>query len=150
MIRKARISDVKAIHGLLSEFGEEGILLPRPLSDLYDHLRDYTVFEAEGEGVVGTVALHIVWEDLAEVRSLAVKKGWQGKGVGSRLVEHALSEAALLGIYRIFTLTYKPEFFERLGFRPIDKKALPHKVWADCVRCPKFPDCDETALLLEL
>ncbi|NDY43063.1 N-acetyltransferase [Dissulfurirhabdus thermomarina] len=150
MIRKAKIGDVRAIHGLLSAFGDRNLLLPRSLSELYDHLRDFTVYEDEAGAVGGVAALHICWEDLAEIRSLAVREDLQHHGVGRRLVEHCLSEAVTLGIYRVFTLTNRPEFFKKLGFGPVDKATLPHKVWADCVKCARFPDCDEVALLLEL
>ena len=150
MIRKATIKDIKEIHTLLNRFAEKGALLPRSLSDLYDHLRDYAVFEEESGTVVGVSALHICWEDLAEIRSLAVKEEFQGSGIGRRLLEFCLSEALTLGIYKVFTLTYEPGFFERLGFKQVDKSLLPHKVWADCVRCSKFPDCDEIAMIMEM
>lgn len=149
-IRKARIEDVRSIHGLLTHFSEKGLILPRSLSDLYDHLRDYSVIETKGGEIIATVALHVCWEDLAEVRSLAVREDFQKEGLGRSLVEHCVSDAITLGIYKVFTLTYQPEFFKRLGFKEVDKSVLPHKVWADCVRCPKFPECDEVALLLEL
>ncbi len=150
MIRKATIKDIKEIHSLLNGFAQKGALLPRSLSDLYDHLRDYAVFQLDSGEIGGVAALHICWEDLAEVRSLAVREEHQGKGIGRRLVEFCLSEALTLGIYRVFTLTYEPGFFERLGFRQVDKALLPHKVWADCVRCSKFPDCDEVAMIMEM
>ncbi|MGQ9499294.1 MAG: N-acetyltransferase [Dissulfurimicrobium sp.] len=150
MIRKARISDIRAIHALLTHFSERGLLLPRSLSELYDHVRDYVVFEAGDGAVKGMAALHIVWDDLAEVRSLAVDEEYQRQGIGCDLVKQCLAEAVELGIYRVFTLTYQPEFFKKLGFKAVDKAALPHKIWADCVRCPKFPDCDESSLLIEL
>lgn len=149
-IRNASMSDVRAIHGLLSSFSEQGLLLPRSLSDIYDHLRDYTVFIDDAGCVQGVSALHISWENLAEVRSLAVSRKFQKQGAGRKLVEHCLSEAVTLGIYRIFTLTYQVEFFKHLGFELVDKSILPHKIWADCVHCPKFPDCDESAMLIEL
>ncbi len=150
MIRKARISDVKCIHSLLTHFADKGLLLPRSLSELYDHLRDYAVYEHEDGTVRGVVALHISWEDLAEIRSLAVEEEFQKEGIGSKLVEFCISEAITLGIYKIFTLTYQPAFFEKQGFKLVDKGILPHKIWADCVKCPKFPDCDESAMLMEL
>ncbi len=151
MIRKAKIGDVKRIHSLLAHFAERNLLLSRSLSELYDHLRDYAVYEMPDTGeIAGVVALSISWENLAEIRSLAVIEDQQSKGVGRRLVEHCLSEAVILGIYRVFSLTYQPKFFEKVGFRVVDKNVLPHKIWADCVKCPKFPDCDETAVLIEL
>jgi len=149
-IRKAKISDVKLIHGILSYFAEKGLLLPRSLSDLYNHLRDYVVYEDEPGEIIGTAALNVCWDNLAEIRSLAVKEGFQGLGLGKGLVEYCLSEAVALDIHRVFTLTYQPRFFERMGFRIVDKAVLPQKIWADCVRCPKFPECDETALLIEM
>ncbi len=149
-IRKAKIDDIRPIHGLLSHFAEKGLLLPRSLSDLYDHLRDYAVIENPAGEIIAVSALHVCWENLAEVRSLAVREDFQGSGIGRSLVEYCISDAITLGIYRVFTLTYQPEFFKRLGFKAVDKSALPHKIWADCVKCPKFPECDETALLIEV
>ena len=149
-IRKAKINDVEPIHELLTHFAAKGLLLPRSLSDLYDHLRDYNVFEDEEGRIIGAAALNVSWEDLAEIRSLAVKEEYQAKGLGRRLVEYCLSDAITLGIYRVFTLTYQPDFFRKLGFTEVDKAVLPHKIWADCVHCPKFPNCDETALLIDM
>ena len=106
--------------------------------------------QTSDDNIVGVAALNICWEDLAEVKSLAVREDYQAKGMGRQLVEHCLSEAVVLGIYRVFTLTYQPKFFEKLGFKLVDKSSLPHKIWADCLKCPKFPDCDEIALLVEL
>lgn len=154
MIQKATIADVKDIHALLSLFASRDQLLPRSLSELYDHLRDYAVYRrkesADSHCIIGTAALSISWENLAEIRSLAVKEKYQKEGIGRRLVEHCLSEATVLGIYRVFTLTYQQDFFEKIGFSLVDKSVLPHKIWADCVKCPKFPDCDESAMMIEL
>ena len=148
MIRKALIPDVKHIHRLLLDYARDGLLLSRSLAELYESLRDFYVFEVDGR-VVGTAALNICWEDLAEVRSLAVRGDRMGKGVGTRLVEACISEAILLGIGRVFALTYKPEFFEKLGFQRVDKAQLPQKIWTDCLKCSKFPDCDEIALVAD-
>ena len=152
IIRKAAVEDVKHIHRLLNHFGEQGLLLARPLSELYDHVRDFSVLVPEGDErtVLGACALGICWEDLAEIRSLAVAEQEQGKGCGSRLVEACLRDAACFGLKRVFTLTYVEQFFLRLGFRRVEKSVLPHKVWADCLRCPKYPDCDETAMIVDL
>lgn len=150
MIRKAGIADVVEIHKILLDFAAEGTLLPRSLSELYSTLRDLMVFEDETGRVVGCCGLHIFWEDLAEIRSLAVLKTHQRRGIGRLLVESCLSEAKSLGIVKLFTLTYQVEFFGHLGFRPVDKHLFPQKVWADCVHCPKFPNCDESALLLDI
>ena len=148
MIRKARMADVKAIQRLVAEYARKGDMLPRSLSDIYENLRDYFVCE-DGGVVIGSAAIHIMWEDLAEVRSLAVQEGSMRRGVGTQLVEACISEAIVLGIARVFALTYKPEFFERLGFHRVDKAELPHKIWTDCLKCAKFPDCDEIALVAD-
>ncbi|HSD49953.1 MAG TPA: RNA 3'-terminal phosphate cyclase [Candidatus Methylomirabilis sp.] len=147
-IRKARAEDVPAIQQLVTYFAARGELLPRTLNELYQHLRDFFVYELHGE-VVGIAALSLYWEDLAEVRSLAVQEGQGGKGLGAALVHACLDEAARLGIRRVFALTYRPGFFERLGFREIDKRELPQKIWKDCIRCAKFACCDEVALIRE-
>ncbi len=148
MIRKTTTIDVKAIHRLLKKHSDRGELLPRALSDLYDDVRDFNVFEEKGSGsIIGACALHVFWEDLAEIRSLAVCERYQRKGIGSALVTTALAEAKDLGIKRVFTLTYRPEFFNKHGFKIVDKATLPQKIWAECIKCVKFPDCDEIAML---
>lgn len=148
MLRKATIYDIKAIHRLLNSYADKGHLLPRALSDLYDSVRDFTIFEDKADGsIVGICALHVCWEDLAEIRSLAVDPGHQELGIGSQLVATAIEEARQLGIQRVFTLTYRPHFFERQGFQVVDKATLPQKIWADCLKCVKFPDCDEIAMI---
>lgn len=149
MIRKARMSDVKGIHGLIAEYARKGDMLPRSLADIYENLRDYFVFLGDDGELVGSAAIHIMWEDLAEVRSLAVREGKMRRGVGTQLVESCISEAIVLGIGRVFALTYKPEFFEKLGFHIVDKAELPQKIWSDCLKCSKFPDCDEVALVAD-
>ncbi len=154
MIRDARMDDVKVMYALLQHFANKGLLLGRSLSSLYDQLRDFKVFVKDGDDaaagqMLGICALHVCWENLAEIRSLAVTEEAQRQGIGRQLVEACLAEADHFGITRVFTLTYQPVFFERLGFRPIDKNELPHKVWSDCIQCPKFPDCNEEALIWE-
>ena len=154
MIRNATMADIKAIHALLSHFAARGLLLGRALSSLYDQLRDFKVFvtadataKDTSELVVGSAALHVSWENLAEIRSLAVLEAYHGQNIGTQLVRSCLDEADSLGITKVFTLTYQPGFFKKLGFLEIDKNELPHKVWSDCINCPKFPDCNETALI---
>lgn len=152
MIRNARMEDIQAIYALLSHFAEKGLLLGRSLSSLYDQLRDFKVYVEKGESgeqVVGVGALHVCWENLAEIRSFAVAESHQGRGIGTELANACLAEALAFGIKRVFTLTYQPTFFKRLHFRDIDKNELPHKVWSDCIHCPKFPDCNEEALVWE-
>lgn len=152
MIRKAVIEDVKTIHRMLSHYGDQGLLLARPLSELYDHLRDFLVLVTDDreEKILGTCALGICWEDLAEIRSLAVVGDQQRRKFATQLVEACLNEARSLGIKRVFALTYVEGFFAKMGFRTVEKSELPHKVWADCLKCPKFPSCDETAMVLDL
>ncbi|GFE60240.1 N-acetyltransferase [Geobacter sp. AOG2] len=149
MIRKAQISDVKEIQKLLMKYASQGEMLSRSLSELYESLRDFYVFEDDG-ALLGTAALHIVWDDLAEVRSVAVDEQAGRKGIGSQLVKACITEARQIGLKRIFCLTYKPDFFAKLGFRLVDKSELPQKVWGDCIKCVKFPDCDENAMILDL
>lgn len=151
MIRKATIKDIKVIHALLSDYGDKGVLLSRPLSQLYDHVRDFFVYEIpETKAIAGCGALQFCWEDLAEIRSLAVYKEHQGREIGSRLVQAAISEAKDYGIKKLFTLTYKPMFFKQFHFNVIVRSELPLKIWSDCISCVKFPDCDETAMMLAL
>jgi amino-acid N-acetyltransferase len=140
------MGDVKAIHGLLQHFAEKGLLLGRSISSLYDQLRDFIVYDLDGV-VLGVCALHISWDNLAEVRSLAVAEELQGQGIGRMLVDSCLDEARSLEIGNVFVLTYQAGFFRRIRFVDIEKSELPHKIWSDCLQCPKFPDCDEDALI---
>jgi amino-acid N-acetyltransferase len=149
MLRKAQIKDVKDIQKLLTFYASRGDMLSRSLAELYEVLRDFYVV-VEEDKLLGTAALHIVWEDLAEVRSVAVAEDAGRKGVGSQVVQACIDEARTLGLKRVFCLTYKPDFFAKFGFRVVDKSELPHKVWGDCLKCVKFPDCDEIAMILDL
>jgi amino-acid N-acetyltransferase len=149
MIRKARIPDVKIIHKLLLSYAQEGLMLSRSLADMYECLRDFYILEQDDK-VVGAVALHICWEDLAEVRSLAVSSAHERRGIGRQLVQACLDEARELGLKQVFALTYQPGFFEKMGFDYIEKSELPQKIWSDCLKCPKFPDCDEIAMSIKL
>jgi amino-acid N-acetyltransferase len=149
MIRGARLEDVPSIQRLIKHYSAQGLMLPRSLQELYENIRDFFVYEENGK-VVGCCALHVMWKDLAEIRSLAVHKHHQREGVGSALLQEALKEARRLGIKRVFTLTYNPEFFEAYGFVKTKKQALPQKIWGDCVRCVHFPDCKEVPLMYTL
>jgi amino-acid N-acetyltransferase len=148
-VEKARISDVPQIHQLINHFADKDEMLPRPLSELYENIRDCFVVR-QGERVIGCISLHVFWTDLAEIRSLAVVADSQEQGIGAQLVAACLREAEELGITTIFCLTYKPAFFEQFGFSQVDKMELPRKVWTECYRCPKFPNCDEVALVYHL
>ena len=145
-IEKARIRDVTQMHHMINYFADKNEMLARPLSEIYENIRDYFVVR-EGSEVIACVALHVMWEDLAEIKSLAVAESSQQQGIGGQLVNACLEEAKELGMDTIFCLTYKPAFFERAGFSQVDKMELPHKVWTECYRCPKFPNCDEVALI---
>jgi amino-acid N-acetyltransferase len=144
-IRKPLVRDVLGMADLINGWASKGQMLPRSRHALYEALRDFVVAEEDGV-MIGCGALHIIWEDMAEIRSLAVAPEWQGRGVGRRMVERLIAEAQALGVPQVFALTYHDEFFEGLGFRIVTKESLPHKIWADCLDCPKFPNCDEIAL----
>jgi amino-acid N-acetyltransferase len=146
---KARIEDAQAIHDIVNGYAARGDMLPRTLGELYENLRDFFVVR-EGDEVIGCVALHIMWSDLAEIRSLAVSEKRQVGGVGTLLVKRCIEEAQALGLRTVFALTYRPGFFERLGFQQADVMTLPRKVWNECYRCPKFPGCNEIAVVLDL
>jgi amino-acid N-acetyltransferase len=148
-VDRARVSDANSMHQLISHFADKGEVLPRALSEIYEDIRDYFVVRKRGR-VIACAALHVTWVDLAEIKSLAVDEKAQNQRVGSSLIQTCLEEAKELGIPRVFCLVRKPAFFKKHGFQLIDKKELPQKVWAECYRCPKFPDCDEVALIRHL
>ncbi len=152
MLRKARIGDVKIIHRLINLSSEKGEMLPRSLMDIYGSLRDFFVYVDDKTGAItGVCAMNIIWENLAEVRSLYVMEDRRAKGIGRKLVEACISEAITLQLYKVFTLTYKQTFFGKMGFKPVDRRTLSEKIWSDCFKCPKYPDfCDEVAMIIEL
>ena len=143
------ISDVKVMQSLINQYAIAGQMLPRSLNELYEHLRDFHVYEEDGS-IVGVCALHISWDGLAEIRSLAVHQDRSRRGIGTALVRQCLAEATALHVERVFTLTYQDDFFRKLGFNDVDKRELPHKIWTDCLHCAKFPDCDESALIISI
>ena len=149
MVRKAKISEIIQIQKLINRYAKKDLMLPRGLSELYENLRDLFVSEDDGF-LLGCCALHVSWQDLAELKSLAVDESHKGKGVGRALVEAVLEEAKELKINKVFVLTYIPEFFKKYGFTEIAKEELPHKVWSECINCPKFPDCQEVPLIIEV
>jgi amino-acid N-acetyltransferase len=149
MIRKAKIKDIKLIQELINGFAKQDIMLPRSLSELYENIRDFWVIE-ENKRIAGCAAMHISWDNLAEIKSLAVAKRYHKKGFGRELVAACLEEAGLLGAKKVFVLTYKPKFFVKFGFRKVSHSSLPHKIWAECINCCKFPNCQEVALLKKL
>jgi amino-acid N-acetyltransferase len=150
MIRKAKISDAKQLYALINSWAKKGKVLERSLNYLYEAIRDFWVYEDKRK-IVGCCALHVVgWQDLGEIKSLVVAKKYQGRGIGKQLVEKCLQEARSLGIKNIFALTFVTSFFKKLGFKAINRKDLPHKIWSDCVNCVYFPDCHEEALIFKL
>ena len=149
IIRPATVADGIAIYKLVNYYARQGLMLPKSQSAVYEFIRDFVVAEEEGE-VVGCGALQIIWGDLGEIRSLAVADGHQKQGIGKRIVERLLEEARDLGLPRVFALTHKADFFLRLGFQAIRKEELPQKIWADCIDCIKFPNCDAEAVIINL
>ncbi len=149
VVEKAKIGDAPQIHKLVNYFAEKGDMLPRALSEIYENVRDFFIVRGRGK-VIACAALHIYWSDLAEIRAVAVSEDSQNQGMGAYLIETCLNEARELGIPAVFCLTYNPAFFEKFGFCRIDKLELPRKVWAECYRCPKFPNCDEVALICHI
>lgn len=145
--RKATFNDVEDIFELVSDYAQDGIMLARSRNTLYETLRDMYVAEENGE-ILGVGGLHIVWEELAEVRTLAVSKKALRRHIGANIVKHLLEEGKTLGVRRVFTLTYQDKFFASLGFEVATKDDLPQKVWKECIDCPKFPHCDEIAMEL--
>jgi amino-acid N-acetyltransferase len=146
-IRPARVGDVPAIQELIRTFADRKLMIRRSPGELYESIREFFVAVDDGGRVIGCAALHVFWEDLAELKCLAVSESAQGQGVGRRLVEACWASAADLEIRSVFTLTYVANFFERCGFHQIEKAELPHKIWNECVRCPLFPNCTEIALI---
>jgi amino-acid N-acetyltransferase len=148
-IRSARVTDVKTIHSLIGFYAERKEMLPRPINDLYENIQEFVIAEDKGK-VIGCCALHVSWEDLAEIKALAIAQNYQHKGVGTTLVLALQKKAKELEIHKTFALTFKPNFFERLGYKRILREKLPHKIWGECVKCPLFPDCGEIPLILDL
>jgi amino-acid N-acetyltransferase len=145
-LRKATVQDVAAMQGLIQYFANLGLMLPRTEKSLYENLQSFSVATLNDQ-VVGTAGLHILWKDLAEIRSLAVDPNHHGLGIGRLLVEHLVQEAEALGISQVLSLTYQTKFFDKLGFQVVRKETLPHKIWKDCIHCKKFTHCDEVAMV---
>ena len=148
--RQAKFSDVEEIYNLIAGYASQGIMLPKPHNILYETIREFIVAEEIGEKkIIGTGALHMTWNELAEVRSMAVHEDYKRHGIGADIVKKLLAEGVEVGVKKFFTLTYTPQFFQSLGFKTVDKNTLPHKIWKECIECPKFPNCDEIAMTLE-
>ncbi len=149
IMRKATLSDTRMIQGIINSFSLKNLMLQRSLNEIYENIRDFWVVESEGE-VIACAALHPLWEDMAEIKSLAVSEDHMSKGLGRELVEACISECGQLEINKVFALTYVPGFFEKLGFKIGEKDTMPHKIWSECIKCPHFPDCDEILMVKEL
>ncbi len=152
VVRKARLLDVAAMHRIINYYAAQQLMLPKTHLQLYENLRDYTVVAegAEGGEILGCGALHLYWENLAEIRAVAVAHGIRQKGIGSSLVENLLGEARQYGLEQVFVFTYVPEFFSRFGFIQVEHRTMPLKVYNECFHCPKFNTCDEVAMVLHL
>ncbi|ADD68179.1 GCN5-related N-acetyltransferase [Denitrovibrio acetiphilus DSM 12809] len=149
MIRKALMTDAKDIQNLVNTYAKGGEMLPLSINEIYEKILEFVVWEENGE-LIGCCAIHPTWDNLAEIRSVAVRPDTVKKGVGKALVERSIETAAILGITKVFLLTYVPEFFRKLGFTEVEKEMLPKKIWSDCLKCAKFPDCDEIAMMKTL
>jgi len=147
--RKATFDDVEAIYALVSDYATDGVMLARSRNTLYETLRDMVIAENDEGEIVGIGGLHLIWDRLAEIRTMAVSPKMTRQGIGAEIVTRLIDEGKALGVEKFFTLTYKPGFFQTLGFRTITKEELPHKVWKECIDCPKFPNCDEIAMIRE-
>jgi amino-acid N-acetyltransferase len=145
-IDKANVNDATAIHQLINHFAGQGCMLARALSDIYERIREYFVAR-EDEQIIGCIALHVSWLDLAEIRSLAVQEKYQHKGIAALLLDACLNEARQLGISSLFCLSQSPDFFKKKEFNIVDRAELPHKIWTDCYHCPKYPDCHSVAMI---
>lgn len=148
-LRRATVKDIPEIQALINYYAGKDKMLPRSLNELYENIRDFWVKEEEGV-IIGCAALHVIWEDLAEVKSLAIKEGFTKHGIGKSLLDKCIGDARALGIKQVFALTYVPDYFKKFGFKEILKEKLPHKIWSECIRCPKFPGCSEIALLYKV
>lgn len=143
--RKPTFDDIETIFKLINDYAAEGVMLSKSRSILYETIREMIVAVEDGK-VIGVGALHVTWNELAEVRSMAVDRDHTRRGIGGAIVRRLIDEGKAFGVKKFFTLTYKPGFFQTLGFRTITKDELPHKIWRECIDCPKFPNCDEIAM----
>jgi len=150
LVRTVTVVDAMAIFKLVNHYANQALMLPKSQNQIFQNIRDFRVVVDQDDQIVGCGALHVTWGDLAEVRSLAILEGYKRKGLGRMLVVRLIEDAKALGLPTVFALAYVPEFFESLGFERIDKNQLPQKIWGDCIDCPKFPDCDEIALIKDL
>ena len=147
--RRATFRDVESIHKVVNDYAEQGLMLARSRNSIYETLRDFVIAEDEGK-FAGAGALHLVWDELAEIRAMAIDPGYVGRGVGMAIVRQLTEDAKEIGVKTLFTLTYQPGFFAKAGFHQVPKEQLSQKVWKDCINCSKFPNCDEIAMIRAL
>jgi amino-acid N-acetyltransferase len=148
---RAQMHDVKQIQELINIYAKRGIMIQKSLSEIYEHIRDFYVLRNKKKNVIGCGALHINWGDLAEIRSVAIKRSYHSQGHGSSIVKALLRDAKKLGIAKVFVLTTSPRFFKRVGFEDSNKNDLPSKIWGECIKCSRFPDkCNENALVYKV
>lgn len=148
-IRAAKVTDVKNIHSLVKYYADNKEMLHRPLSAIYENIQEFVVLESDGV-FIGCGALHVSWGNLAEVKALAISENFKGKGFGKKIVEKLHENAKYLEVQKVFTLTFKPEFFKKLGYSVVSRETLPHKIWSECVNCHLFPDCGEVPLTVSM
>jgi N-acetylglutamate synthase and related acetyltransferases len=148
-IRSAKVTDVKDMHKIVEYYADNKEMLHRSLNSIYENIQEYVVVEEKGK-IIACGALHVAWEDLAEVKALAVSEKYKGRGIGRKIVQKLQEHASDLGIGKVFALSFKPEFFIKLGYKVIPKETLPHKIWSECINCHLFPDCGEVPLLIAL
>ncbi|MCL2145212.1 MAG: N-acetyltransferase [Endomicrobia bacterium] len=149
-IRPAKVTDVKEMHKLVEFYADNKEMLHRSLNSIYENIQEYVVMENEDGKIAACGALHVAWEDLAEIKALAVSEKYKGLGIGRKIVQKLQKNAADLGIGKVFALSFKPEFFIKLGYKVIPKETLPHKIWSECINCHLFPDCGEVPLLISI
>ncbi|MFM1652306.1 N-acetyltransferase [Brevibacillus sp. B_LB10_24] len=147
-VRRATTKDIDQMLSIINEYARQGLMLPRTKISVLENLQSFLV-AFDQDKVVGVAGLHILWDDLAEIRSLAISESAKGLGVGKRLVLSLVEECKNLGVKRVLALTYQKEFFEKCGFYVVAKETLPQKVWKDCINCSKLPCCDEIAMIRE-
>ncbi len=148
-IRPAEVGDIQGIKALIDPHVETGIMLPKTLTQLYESVRDFQVC-VEDQRVIGAGALHVLWEDLAEIRSIAVHPKFHRRGLGSKIVDALIEESRALGIRRLFTFTLAVEFFQSFGFLEYPRNDIPPIVWVECSKCSKYYNCDETGMILQI
>ncbi len=140
---------MQSVFALINYYAEQRIMLPRPIVDLYENVWEFTVAEDNGV-ILGCGALKVYSAELAELRSLCVAPGINGRGLGRTLTEHVLDEGEHFGLKTVFALTTSPGFFEKMGFREVPRERFPTKVWRDCLQCPRYYNCEEKAMMVDL